>query len=93
MAALIRNITDGGKTGSKFRRDELVAEFHRNGPSLPALIGVAASGAARDKGKKRTLAYLLESLKEEGAIEVQRNGPIEVLNLSPGALLEPSPAA
>lgn len=90
---LIRNVTGGGKSDSTFKRDKLLAEFEKNGPSFPALLGVSALVASKDKNKAGSLADLLDRLKKDEAIEVYRNGTIKVLNLAAPKLPELPEAA
>jgi hypothetical protein len=81
LIALIRNITHGGRPGATFSRDALEAEFRKNASKFPALAGVIGDAARAHEKNKRSLSYLLLTLKKEESIKVQRNGPVKILNL------------
>ena len=81
VCEIIRTVTNGGSEGATFQRKQLEAEFKKNSAQFPALANVSGLASRKHEANERSLAYLLRALKEDGLIEVQRNGPIKVLRL------------
>lgn len=82
VCEIIRTVTDGAREGATFKRDRLEAEFQNASSNFPALANVIGLAGREHENNEKSLAYLLRLLKEDRLIEVQRNGPIKVLNLN-----------
>ena len=83
---LIRNITDGGKTGETFTREQIEAEFREKSSSIPALASMIGDASKKKRTTRGTLAHAIGSLTKTQALKVQRTGKISVINLPSLAL-------
>ena len=86
VVELIRNITDGGKTGETFTREQIEAEFREKSSSIPALASMIGDASKKKRTTRGTLAHAIGSLTKTQALKVQRTGKISVINLPSLAL-------
>lgn len=82
VAQLIRNITDGGRAGSTFKRAQLEAEFAEKLSFFPALKGVICDASQAKQNSRDHLAYILKALDKSEVVKIRRNGTILVKDLA-----------
>ena len=82
VSELIRNITDGGREGSSFTREQLEAEFAEKLSFIPPLTGMIGDASRKKEKTKDTLAHALKALSASDVIRVQRSGTILVKDLA-----------